>query len=443
LCLSGQAGAADRLSHGERLSPSLRMGADASELAIKSIYLSPGRSRDWQAPATGSIVVSNGAIVKATDKGSFIRLTGIKAGATELRAGEHILQVVVVPEDRYQTYSRLDEIARDRRGFTVQTNGESVEVVGRILRWSDWEALARAQGSRKPGYVMKASLEDAVLERAKEVFPRLLNEAGLPAITLSYSPSPIAMIPAEPAELEERVARVLGPYGFRIEKSAATLGLEPLVRVNILVAEVRTKLMRSLGVQWPTAIEAQLLPAPQVPSDGRLVVGLNALEEKGLGKILASPTLLCRSGKSAEFLAGGEFPIKIANFKTQDVIWKKHGVLLKISPRADFSGRMSIAIETEVSMLDNAQTVDGVPGLLTNRIETHFDLTRPRTIALSGLIKKEWGDTTAGLPGLASIPILGSLFGSRDFRENRTELMIFVTPEVVPPEGGAAGEEGK
>ena len=154
----------------------------------------------------------------------------------------------------------------------------------------------------------------------------------------------------------------------------------------------------------------------------------------GAGKVLASPNLLCRSGKEAEFFAGGEFPIKVKSFGSQDVIWKRYGVILKVKPRADAQGQMSIAIQTEVSTLDQSVAVDGVPGILANRIESHFDLRRPRTIALSGLFKHETGNSTSGLPGLARIPILGKLFGSEDWMDHKTELVIFVTPEVLPPE---------
>ena len=62
------------------------------------------------------------------------------------------------------------------------------------------------------------------------------------------------------------------------------------------------------------------------------------LESHGIGHVLASPNLICRSGKEAEFLAGGEIPLKIINIKMQDVVWKKYGILLKIQPQGGFSG---------------------------------------------------------------------------------------------------------
>jgi pilus assembly protein CpaC len=104
---------------------------------------------------------------------------------------------------------------------------------------------------------------------------------------------------------------------------------------------------------------------------------------------------------------------------------------------------MSIAIETEVSTLDKANAVDGVPGILTNRVSSHFDLTKPQTIALSGLLKNEDSKKVDGLPGLAQLPIIGPLFGSKEFADNRTELVIFVRPSIMQEDGDAgAGSSG-
>ena len=85
-------------------------------------------------------------------------------------------------------------------------------------------------------------------------------------------------------------------------------------------------------------------------------------------------------------------------------------------------------------MLDPSHSIEGVPALLTNRIESHFDLKKSRTIALSGLLKSEWFRNSEGLPGLSQIPVLGYLFSSKAYKNDETELVIFVTPEVIQPE---------
>jgi pilus assembly protein CpaC len=184
------------------------------------------------------------------------------------------------------------------------------------------------------------------------------------------------------------------------------------------------------GLKWPDTYSARILPQGLERTEDLIFNG-KALEESGHGKILASPNIICRSGKEAEFLAGGEFPIKILNYKVQDIVWKRYGILLRVKPKADSAGRISLSIETEISTIDKSTAVDGVPGLLTNRVSSHFDLTQPRTIALSGLIKNEDGTSSAGIPYLSRVPILGPLFSSKDFQEKRTELVIFVRPSIL------------
>jgi pilus assembly protein CpaC len=396
--------------------------------AMETIVLAIGRSAEWSALPGAAVFVSNGAIVGVRDLGSRVRVTAKKLGTAQLRSGSRMAHVQVLPAATFLLHERLSSTLRARRGVSLDAVGKTLTLRGRLLRWEDWRAVALAAG-QNADYRFEAKISPEIAPSIRRELQALLREAHLPDLPLELTPTAGVTVPMDPPDLKARVERVLGPYGFRVQASASTLSLEPLVRVRIIVAEFRKSMSRSIGLKWPSAARAQLLPDFRFPMD-ELVVAIQALESRGLGKVLASPTLVCRSGKEAQFLAGGEFPIKIANHKSREVIWKRHGVLLKIRPRADFSGRMSIGIETEVSMIDTANTVDGVPGLLTNRIESHFDLATSRTIALSGLIKKEWGESSSGLPGLGRLPILGPLFSSRDYIDNKTELVVFVTPEV-------------
>jgi pilus assembly protein CpaC len=397
------------------------------------LILAPGRSANWTPPAGSSLAISNGAVIKANDKGAFVQIVGKKVGTAVLRANGQQTPVAVLPEAAFQTYVRLKNRIATKRGLTVNASGGLVTVNGRLLRLDDWLDLGMEPVSQNGGFHFAATMDDSLAQRAKEYFTQLMTQSGLPDLSIQVAPAAIVSIPKDSKDLEDQVFRVLGSYGFQVEKSSATLGLQPLVRVQILLAEVRKKALKRLGIEWPDSVSGQILPSLAAPLGGQIQISLNAIEENGLGKILASPTLLCRSGKSAEFLAGGEFPIRVANRKTKDIVWKRHGVLLKISPQADFSGRMSIGITTEVSMIDNSQKVDGIPGLITNRIDTHFDLSGARTIALSGLIKREWGEASRGLPGLSTLPVIGALFGSHEYQDNQTELIAFVTPEVLKP----------
>lgn len=403
--------------------------SNQTELAVIAI----GRSIDWKIPANLHVNVSNGEIVRAVDLKDRIRIVGKKRGEAEIRAGTRVLAVHVMDDDSANLYRRLRETIETRRGLELSIRDNRITVTGRLLRLDDWFTLASITEGTGAKFDFRASLTPDLEAAARARFKIVLRQAHLPEVALQLQPAATVTAPIEPADLKTRLERALGPYGFHVESSSAALSLEPMVRVRLLVAEVRKAMKRQLGITWPGAIPAHLLPQPAL-NPGSLDLTLNALEENGAGKILASPTLLCRSGKEASFLAGGEIPIKTISFKNQNVVWKQYGVLLKIRPKADFSGRMSIGIETEVSMIDGAHAVDGVPGMLSNRIESHFDLSTPRTIVLSGLIKKEWSEAGKGLPGLSDIPVLGALFGSSDYQDNRSELIVFVTPEVALPD---------
>lgn len=402
-----------------------------AEEASSSVAISIGRSLLWPISSRESVTVSNGAVVRVVDKGAALKVTGTKLGHAVLKTETRTLEVSVLPEASYRDYERLLQAVRDKRGLSLDVNSGALEIRGRLLRWNDWQDVAIQMRSAADGsFRFAASVEPEVRERVLSELRERVRSAGLPEPDFRFEPHASAIVPSEPKEMKERMERVLAPFGIAVRASASVVDLAPMVRVKIIVAEIKKDRSSQIGLSWPASVNGQLLPKPEIPLDGALDVSLQAIEHDGLGKVLASPTLLCRSGKEAEFLAGGEFPIKIANFKSQDVVWKKYGVLLKVRPLADLSGRMSIAITTEVSMIDGARSVDGIPGMLTNRIDTHFDLSSPRTIALSGLIKKDWSESTEGLPGLSRLPILGTLFGSRAFRENESELVIFVTPEL-------------
>jgi pilus assembly protein CpaC len=394
----------------------------------QEIALALGRVYLWKAPKGSTVSVSNGSVVHVMDLGSALKITGKKNGEATLSAAGHSLHVVVLPESSFRVYEELNHGLQGRRGLELGAEGKDVVVRGRLLRMSDWRHLA---GHGEDDYRFTAHLDDALKSEAKSYFRSLLSEHGLPDLDLEFDSGAHATVPSDPKDLEARVEKVLGPYGFTIDSMPSALALEPLVRVKIVVAEIKKNMANSLGIEWPDHIEAQLIPRLSDPIK-ELTLKVHANEQQDWGQVLASPTLLCRSGKDATFLAGGEFPIKIINFKTQDVVWKKYGVLLQIHPQADFKGRMSIGIETEVSKL-NQLAVDSIPALDINRIETHFDLSSPRTIVLSGLIHKDWNHSSTGIPGLGSLPILGPLFSSRDYNEGKSELIILVRPEVVDP----------
>lgn len=224
---------------------------------------------------------------------------------------------------------------------------------------------------------------------------------------------------------------VISEMGLLQKQSDNITTIADNIKVSVKVVELSKNFEQKIGLHWPDAYQAQVVSPNQFNWASSFDVALGAAEKSGEAKILASPNLLCRSGKESNFFAGGEFPIKVINNRTHDVTWKRYGIGLKLHPQVDPLGQMSLKIETEVSTLDRSMVVDGIPAIHSNKVSSHFDLIESQTIALSGLIKNEFSESSEGLPFLKNIPILGHLFSSKNFQENKSELVIFVTPELA------------
>ncbi len=394
----------------------------------KTIILYPGQSETIR--DSGSLWLEPNKIIKVTETKGGFSIKGIRKGSTYLRAGKLPFEIHVLSLSQERTYHRLTAILNQTLGLEIQVKDEQIQIIGRLVRWEDWLKLSTSCQTESCDYLFNAELSDELKTKSSNELSNQFSRIGLPPQKFLFQ-NGVSILVNPKSDQKNKIIFLAKSFGIQPTITPQSIDLAPLIKVQITVAEVKRSESLHYGLKWPSQYAAKLLP--NTPTADSEPLTIQALEEKGVAKVLASPTILCRSGKSADFLAGGEFPIKIINFKSQDVVWKKHGILLKVSPIADFSGKMSILIETEVSIPDWANRVDGIPGLSTNRIQSYFDLSSSRTIALSGLIKSEEGTKSSGLPGLGSIPILGALFSSKDFTENRTELVVFVKPEVVSP----------
>jgi len=163
---------------------------------------------------------------------------------------------------------------------------------------------------------------------------------------------------------------------------------------------------------------------------------LDAGETAGLVTTLAQPNLTAISGETAEFLAGGEFPIPSSQgLGTTSIEYKKYGVSLSYTPTVLANGRISIRVRPEVSELGESIRQNGfdVPTINTRRAETTVELGSGQSFMIAGLLRNSTTNTVQKTPGAGDIPILGALFRSTGFRRGETELVIVVTPYLVNP----------
>nr|WP_246152160.1 type II and III secretion system protein family protein [Roseospira navarrensis] len=161
-------------------------------------------------------------------------------------------------------------------------------------------------------------------------------------------------------------------------------------------------------------------------------VTFSALEERGLVRLLAEPSLTAISGETANFLAGGEFPVPVGRDDDGNITleFKEFGVKLSFTPVVLSGNQISLRINSEVSRIseENSLTLAGVsiPGLSTRRAESTVMLPSGGSLMIAGLLQTEDRNAFQGWPGLMDLPILGALFRSQDFQSERTELVMTV-----------------
>lgn len=176
---------------------------------------------------------------------------------------------------------------------------------------------------------------------------------------------------------------------------------------------------------------------------GSLDLLITALETKGVVRRLAEPNLISLSGDAARFLAGGEFPVPVAStavagaLPTVTIEFKKFGVELAFVPTVLSRGTINLRVEPSVSELDftNAVTISGttIPALTRRDARTTVELRDGQSFAIAGLLQTRNAQDVSQLPWIGSVPVLGTLFSSKSYQQQETDLVIIVTPRLVAP----------
>ena len=265
----------------------------------------------------------------------------------------------------------------------------------------------------------------------------------------------------------DRVQAVAEQYGASNFVVPGGITMRGMVLLDVKVVEVRKSSLKQIGINWADAAAGPtgaLLsdyatnslyrgtgappgsisgPLPLDAGAGNAFFGistsitsvLDLLVRNGDARTLAEPKLTCVSGEQAEFLAGGEVPIPITNENgALNVQFKQFGIILNMAPIADPAGFIATNVEVEVSNIDPTVVVLGIPGFVTRRTITSMNVQEGQTMVISGLLNSERSKDVDKFPLLGSIPVLGELFKSREFRNNETELIVLVTPSLIDPD---------
>jgi pilus assembly protein CpaC len=201
-------------------------------------------------------------------------------------------------------------------------------------------------------------------------------------------------------------------------------------------------LVGTAGGVAPIPFGSLLTSILRTSNGGSVDLLISALETKGMVRRLAEPNLTTLSGDAARFLAGGEFPVPIPNttttgFPTITIDYKKFGVELAFVPTVLSRGVINLRVEPSVSELDftNAVTIQGttVPALTRRDARTTVELRDGQSFAIAGLLQTRNRQDVSQLPWIGSVPVLGTLFSSKSYQHEETDLVIIITPRLVAP----------
>jgi len=371
------------------------------------------------------VLVSNPAVVDAVVRTPRqIYLVGMKAGPTNAfffaANGKQLLNLEIrVERDMAELKTIIERNVKDSN-VQVETINDNVVLNGSVKNASDAEA-ARQIAMRYVTDPGKAMNNDSVV-----------NRVGIRG-------GDQVMLRVRVAEMQRSLSKQFGT-----DFSAAF--------------DAGKSLPISLASSNPFSLLGQALSSSQNFQLGNLARGnsveaiIKAFERTGMIRTLAEPNLTAVSGEAAKFLAGGEFPVPVSRDRDGNVQveFKPFGVGLGFTPVVLSEGRISLRISTEVSEITSENSfvsqgglitgsdgtvteVNGItiPGLRVRRAETTVELPSGGSMVMAGLMQQSLKQNIDGIPGLKNIPILGSLFQSRDFQSGETELVVIVTPYLV------------
>lgn len=366
------------------------------------------------------LALGSGSILSTTTVDNNLLVIAEQVGTTTLlvwtKKAVHSYRVQVVPKDLGEIRAKVDVLTRGMNGVKVEQLGNEIVLSG-VAHADALARLAKGLGNT-PGIVMNVT-EDQGSAFTRSVLFRLhfveVKRSLLESIGINWAKSANG-----PTAGYIGIATDKGVYS---NPRAAGADENLLVDVPPFITRNGAKGGHFLGLATTLT--------------SRLNLGVS----NGEVRVLASPELTAKSGGKAHLQVGGQVPIPVAGaFGSTSVEFKPYGIILTLEPQIDADGVITAKIMTDLSQIDPAVTVNGIPGFLNRSTGTEVSLREGEMVALAGLVNSEMANAVDRVPGISRIPILGRLFRSDDFRNSKTELVVLLEPEIIAPGDGLAQE---
>ena len=341
----------------------------------------------------------------------------------------------------------------------IAVTDRSIYLLGKRIGTSSLTIMERGQHTPMATYTVHIGVDAIGLRRTLfEVMPHEALEVRLAGDGLVLSGAVTS------AAAAERAVSIAERYAPERVVNSTTVSEAEQVMLEVRVAEVQRNALTALGITsagaiWQNGFNSTLDPtdllsgivSPDafatlqgvgVTGDYTLKAVFDALEERGVVTTLAQPTLVALSGETANFFAGGEFPIPVAVTDAGgigqqiSIEFKQFGVAVAFTPTV-LGDTINLSVAPEVSALDRNNSIrlfgTEIPALTTRRAQTTVELRSGQSFAVAGLIRQDFTDGLSGFPGLARLPVLGALFRSTRFARQETEVVIIVTAHRAQP----------
>jgi len=412
--------------------------APAPAPASRELIISAGKSQILELPqAYTDVMVADPRIADVLPLNSHsVYVVGKAPGATALTIygpGKRLLTAanVVVSADLEGLKARLAELLPRERDISVRPANQSIVLAGVVS---------------SPAAVQQA------LALAESYLPSTGQSAQQAA---SPNDQPGGPLMGQPSDQHPRVINMLAVEGTQqIMLSVRFVEMERTLAKNLNVNVNQAPTHGNPSISVFTGDTLVKNGGALIDSFGSVSLLFNhnleflfdALETKGLIRTLAEPNLMANSGDTANFLAGGEFPIPVAQTSTGvgtpviTVEFKQFGVGLAFTPTLLRDGLINVVVNPEVSAIDPTVSVDlgliKVPGIKVRRAHTTVELRDGESFTIAGLLQDEYRSDIRQYPFVGDIPVLGSLFRSNGYQRDQTELVIVVTPHLVTARRG-------
>ncbi|MBU1382382.1 pilus assembly protein N-terminal domain-containing protein, partial [Myxococcota bacterium] len=418
----------------------------------QTISLTGGQSETirFDGKITGAIRILDpkvADVVSATTNS--VTVVGIGAGTTDLyvnvgkervRIRIDVVSGKVGPRVR-SVQGFLDKI----EGVYVKPVSEKIVIDGNVYTAADYSRVMKAVDLFGKDVVNYTKYRPSAVEEINKT----LQAAGMTTVKATLVAGAVFIEGAVGSKGEmEKLKAIIDAMHLKVN-NLVSMGEGAQVQVKVRFMEVSSSNLVNFGLQLPDALvlSGEFTGNVPIKGPGQTTMGfslkspeallsfkLNLLFKQGYARILAEPKLVCGSGGKAKLMVGGEVPIPLITQTTVAVEWKQFGIMLELQPVANSRGNITLTLKTEVSDIDWSLAVMGYPGFRKRKVETVVTMKDGSTLIISGLYKNNRSKNVRKFPLLGHIPILGELFKSRDYNEEKSSLAIMLTPTVVHSE---------